>query len=40
MDILCEGSGGRQFATKNDPEWKVLAAWVNGAKLKPGAAKK
>jgi hypothetical protein len=25
-------SGGRQFATKNDPEWKTIAAWVNGAK--------
>jgi hypothetical protein len=25
-------SGGRQFATKNDPEWKSIAAWVNGAK--------
>jgi hypothetical protein len=25
-------SGGRQFATKNDPDWKTIAAWVNGAK--------
>jgi hypothetical protein len=25
-------SGGRQFATKNDPEWKILAEWVNGQK--------
>jgi hypothetical protein len=25
-------SGGRQFATKNDPEWKILAQWVNGQK--------
>ena len=25
-------SGGRQFASKDDPEWKVIAAWVNGAK--------
>jgi hypothetical protein len=24
-------SGGRQFATKDDPDWKTLAAWV-GAK--------
>ena len=24
-------SGGRQFADKNDPEWKAIAAWVNGA---------
>lgn len=24
--------GGRQFASKNDPEWKTIAAWVNGSK--------
>jgi len=30
-------SGGRQFASKRDPAWQTLAAWVNGAKL---AAKK
>jgi hypothetical protein len=30
-------SGGRQFGGKDDPDWKILAAWVNGAKL-PGAA--
>jgi hypothetical protein len=24
--------GGRQFASKNDPEWKTIAAWVNAAK--------
>ena len=23
-------SGGRQFASKNDPEWKILAQWVRG----------
>ena len=23
-------TGGRQFATKNDPNWKTLARWVNG----------
>src|SRR2546421_10979044 len=23
-------SGGRQFATKNDPEWKTIARWVGG----------
>ena len=33
-------SGGRQFATKNDADWKTIAAWVNGAKLKPAAEKK
>jgi len=26
-------SGGRQF-TKDDPEWKTLSQWVNGARLK------
>jgi len=26
-------SGGRQFASKDDPNWKVLADWVNGGKL-------
>jgi len=25
-------SGGRQFASKDDPLWKTLAAWVNGQK--------
>lgn len=25
-------SGGRQFADKNDAEWKTIAAWVDGAK--------
>jgi hypothetical protein len=32
-------SGGRQFATKNDVQWKTIAAWVNGAKLKPAEDK-
>ena len=26
-------SGGRQFASKDDPNWKILADWVNGKKL-------
>jgi hypothetical protein len=26
-------SGGRQFATKDDPDWKTLADWVSGKKL-------
>jgi hypothetical protein len=26
-------SGGRQFASKRDPAWRTLAAWVNGAIL-------
>ncbi len=29
-------SGGRQFASKNDPDWKLIAAWVQGAKLPAG----
>jgi len=32
-------SGGRQFNSKNDPEWKTMAAWVNGAKLMAGPDK-
>jgi hypothetical protein len=28
-------SGGRQFASKQDPAWLTLAAWVNGATLAP-----
>ena len=24
--------GGRQFASKNDPDWKAIAAWVQTAK--------
>jgi hypothetical protein len=31
-------SGGRQFASKSDPNWKTIAAWVQGAKL-PGSKK-
>ena len=26
-------SGGRQFASKDDPDWRTLADWVNGKKL-------
>jgi hypothetical protein len=26
-------SGGRQFASKDDPDWKTLAEWVNGKTL-------
>ena len=25
-------SGGRQFASRDDPDWKTLAAWARGAK--------
>ncbi len=27
-------SGGRQFANKNDPDWKLIAAWAQGATTK------
>jgi hypothetical protein len=30
-------SGGRQFASKSDPDWTLLAQWVNGARLGGGA---
>src|ERR1700722_17285194 len=30
-------SGGRQFASKNDPDWQVLANWARGAKINPSA---
>ncbi len=26
-------SGGRQFPSKDNPEWKLIADWVNGKKL-------
>jgi hypothetical protein len=26
-------SGGRQFANRNDPNWKIIAAWAQGATL-------
>src|SRR5215470_14400409 len=26
-------NGGRQFADKSDPNWKIIAAWANGATL-------
>jgi YVTN family beta-propeller protein len=30
-------AGGKHFASKDDPEWKVLADWVNGARLTAGS---
>ena len=33
-------SGGRQFRSKDDPQWQTMAAWVKGAKLAPAADKK
>jgi hypothetical protein len=32
-------SGGRQFRSKDDPAWKSLVQWVNGAKLGDDARK-
>jgi len=29
-------SGGRQFADRNDPNWKTIAAWAKGATLTSG----
>jgi hypothetical protein len=31
-------SGGRQFANKNDPNWKIIAQWAQGATLGPQGA--
>jgi hypothetical protein len=28
-------SGGRQFESKDDPDWKAIAAWASGQKLPP-----
>ena len=25
-------AGGRQFASKDDPDWKIIADWVGSAK--------
>jgi hypothetical protein len=33
-------SGGRQFANKNDPAWKAIAAWAQGATLTSAKGKK
>ena len=30
-------SGGRQFAGKDDPNWKLIAQWAQGAKLEPAS---
>lgn len=30
-------SGGRQFASRDDPDWRMLAQWVRGARLSPSA---
>jgi hypothetical protein len=30
-------SGGRQFSSKDDPDWKILADWVRGQKVDASA---
>ena len=32
-------SGGRQFASKHDPDWKIIAEWAQGATLAPAKQK-
>jgi hypothetical protein len=32
-------SGGRQFASKSDPNWKIIAQWAQGATLAPAKKK-
>jgi len=32
-------SGGRQFADKSDPNWKIIAQWAQGATLAPAKGK-
>jgi len=28
-------SGGRQFASQDDPDWRILAEWAGGARINP-----
>jgi len=32
-DIEFVHTGGRQFESKDDPDWKIMAAWASGEKL-------
>jgi hypothetical protein len=32
-DLNFVHSGGRQFESKEDPDWQIMAKWVTGAKL-------
>jgi hypothetical protein len=32
-DIVVVHAGGRQFESKNDPDWQLMAAWARGEKL-------
>jgi hypothetical protein len=37
-DIEFVHTGGRQFESKEDPDWKSMAAWASGQKLAGGSA--
>ena len=30
-EVTLVTNGGQQFASKNDPDWQILRAWVMGA---------
>jgi len=30
-DLVWEHSGGRQFESKDDPDWQAMAAWASGS---------
>jgi hypothetical protein len=36
-DLELIHTGGRQFDSKDDPDWQTLAAWVSGQKLASGS---
>jgi len=38
-DIKRVHGGGRQFASKDDPDWKTIEQWVKGGTLQSSAAK-
>jgi hypothetical protein len=31
-DLVWEHSGGRQFESKDDPDWQAMAAWAGAGK--------
>jgi hypothetical protein len=39
-DIEFVHTGGRQFESKEDPDWKSMAAWASGQKLAGGSAQR
>ena len=38
-DITFAHGGGRQFESKDDPDWKTIAEWVGGRKLASSATR-